>query len=309
MGIFNLITPLIYWILILIWFYIFIFYLRKFLAKNNTDKFLKILLIILAIDAFRTLFESIYFGARLTALSEILPLSIYTYLSQPHLIFIPKLFNLIVSILILVLIIRKWLPEEARRISNLNKEIKATAKELADSEEYNRLLFNESTIGLALSTMDGKLVDVNPAYAKIIGRTVDETIKLTYWELTPEKYIPQQKFQLDYLKDIGEYGPFEKEYIHKNGDLVPVRLNGKIIERNGIKFIWSNVENNTERKKAEEEIKKMNAELEQKVAVRTSELKQKNADLEKMNKIFVGRELRMAELKKCIKKLEDEKSS
>ena len=94
---------------------------------------------------------------------------------------------------------------------------------LRESEQYNRLLFESSVIGLALCRMDGSLVDVNPAYAKIIGRAVDETLKLTYWDITPEKYAEEEQLQLESLKTKGCYGPYEKEYIHKDGHLVPVR--------------------------------------------------------------------------------------
>jgi PAS domain-containing protein len=60
----------------------------------------------------------------------------------------------------------------------------------------------------------------------------------------------------------------------------------------------------TERKKAEEDLKRLNAELEERVKQRTSELEEKNMELGKMNKIFVGREIRMVELKETIRELE-----
>lgn len=304
MDIFKIVTPFIYWTLILIWFYIFVFYLRKFLSQKDSDKFLKLLLIILAIDAFRTLFESLYFGAWFTSLSEILPLSIYNYLSQPHIVFFPKLFNLIASVLILVLIIRKWLPEETERIDKFEQAISNRTIELIESKEYNRALFQHTSIGLALAKLNGQLVDVNPAFAAIIGRSIEETLELTYWAITPEKYSEQEKEQLVILKASGAYGPYEKEYIHKNGSLIPVRLHGKLIEQKGVTYIWSSVEDITERKKVEHQIEKMNAELEQKVINRTKELEQKNTQLEKLNKGFVGRELKMKELKKKVKDLE-----
>jgi PAS domain S-box-containing protein len=55
---------------------------------------------------------------------------------------------------------------------------------------------------------------------------------------------------------------------------------------------------------AYQELRKLNEELEQRVKQRTAELEAKNADLQKMNKVFVGRELKMVELKEKIRELE-----
>jgi len=122
---------------------------------------------------------------------------------------------------------------------------------LKESMNYNRMLFEQSAIGLALASLDGRLIDVNSTFAKIIGRTVEETKEMTYWDITPEIYREKEKKQLDSLEKTGQYGPYEKEYIHKDGHLVPVRLQGLIIERNNEKYIWSSVEDISERKKTE----------------------------------------------------------
>jgi len=66
--------------------------------------------------------------------------------------------------------------------------------------------------------------------------------------------------------------------------------------------------NRIKRKQAEEDLRKLNEELEQRVKRRTGELEAKNAELENMNKLFVGRELRMIELKEKIKKLESKET-
>ena len=60
----------------------------------------------------------------------------------------------------------------------------------------------------------------------------------------------------------------------------------------------------TERKKAEEELNKYREHLEELVKERTAEIEEKTAKLERLNKLFVGRELSMKELKERIRELE-----
>ena len=139
-------------------------------------------------------------------------------------------------------------------INTMRSNLHASTQDLRLSEQYRTTLFETSPIGLALARMDGTLVDVNPAYARIIGRTVPEVRGLTYWEITPQFYADQEQAQLRSLQESGHYGPYEKEYIHKDGHLVPVRLSGLVIERDGKPHIWSSVEDISERKLAEEHI-------------------------------------------------------
>jgi len=117
---------------------------------------------------------------------------------------------------------------------------------LYESEQYNRTLFETSSIGLAVAQMDGLLVDINQSFANIIGRTVDETKQLTYWQITPEEYAEQERYQLEQLQAKQSYGPYEKEFLHRDGHRVPVRLSGRLIERNGEAFVWSSVEDISE---------------------------------------------------------------
>lgn len=131
------------------------------------------------------------------------------------------------------------------------------------SETYNRMLFEKTVIGLALCRMNGDLVDVNTAYSALLGRSVEETLKLTYWQITPDKYMPQEEYQLECLLKTGRYGPYEKEYIHKDGHFFPVRLSGQIVEIEGVKYIWSSVEDITDQKQAEKELALLYKEVEQ----------------------------------------------
>jgi PAS domain S-box-containing protein len=126
-----------------------------------------------------------------------------------------------------------------------NQRIK---KKLKESEAYNRTIFEESPIGLVFCRMGGELLDVNPAYAAIIGYSVEETLQLSYVDLTPDDYAAQEEEKIRLLKTEGRHGPYEKEYIAKDGRRVPVRLSGVLQENNNEQFILASVEDITEEK-------------------------------------------------------------
>lgn len=128
---------------------------------------------------------------------------------------------------------------------------------LIESEERNQILLDFSPIGLALTQMDGSFVEANPSFIKILGMTTSEILKLNYQAISPEKYHKKDIETVEALIETGSYGPYEKEFIHKNGNLVSVSLSGIILERDGEKFIWSSIEDITERKKTDKEIQQL----------------------------------------------------
>jgi transcriptional regulator with GAF, ATPase, and Fis domain len=68
-------------------------------------------------------------------------------------------------------------------------------------------------------------------------------------------------------------------------------------------FLYQNLEKTVATRT--EQLRLLNEELEQRVKQRTAELEKKNLELAHFNKLFVGRELRMVELKKRIEELEE----
>ena len=140
--------------------------------------------------------------------------------------------------------------------------IEEAKQTLQESSSYGHMLFEKTVIGLALCRMNGDLVEVNSAYANLLGRSTEEILTLSYWQITPKKYESQEKDQLESLDKTGRYGPYEKEYIHADGHLVPVRLSGQVVDIDGEQYIWSSVEDITDRKNAEEELTRLYNEVE-----------------------------------------------
>ncbi len=141
------------------------------------------------------------------------------------------------------------------------------------SEEKLRLMFNMSPLGMARNAMDGRFIETNPALLEMLGYTLDELNKLSYWDITPQEYEQQEAQQLESLNKYAKYGPYEKEYINKFGHRFPVRLNGMLIAgSDGEKYIWSIVEDITDKKKTEDELKRYREHLEELVEERTRTL-------------------------------------
>ena len=134
--------------------------------------------------------------------------------------------------------------DELEYLVNSINYLRQSYKNRRDSEQKTQYLLNTALIGLGLWRIDGKFVTVNLAYAQIVGRKVDDTLKLNYWDdVVVEEDVADEKDQIKVLKAGERYGPVEKEYRHKDGYYVPVRLSALIIEKEGEYYAWSYVEN------------------------------------------------------------------
>ncbi len=140
---------------------------------------------------------------------------------------------------------------------------KLMEQKLLASENELRMLIDQSPIGLTLCTLDGGILLANPVYARITGYSIEEIKQLNTRDITPEKYNVDEQQKIAQLEGKGRFGPYEKEYRHKDGHLVPVRVNGILVERQGEKCIWSSVEDISALKAAEEQAYQLAEQLRQ----------------------------------------------
>lgn len=101
-------------------------------------------------------------------------------------------------------------------------------------------------------------------------------------------------------KNVGAFNLYSGERFFFNDD--EIKLFDEMAKDLSFALEYGQSEN--ERKLAQTELARLNAELERRVEERTDELETKNRELESLNKMFIGRELRMVELKERIKELE-----
>jgi PAS domain S-box-containing protein len=102
----------------------------------------------------------------------------------------------------------------------------------------NSKLSELSPIGLALCRTDGTFIDINPAFASIIGYTVVETLNLNYWEILHAECTAREKtYPENQVKHKCTDG-CQAAYKHKHGHLVPVRVSDREMETEGEGAIW-----------------------------------------------------------------------
>jgi diguanylate cyclase (GGDEF)-like protein/PAS domain S-box-containing protein len=134
-------------------------------------------------------------------------------------------------------------------------ERKRAEAALRASEARSRRLVDANIIGIFIGDLSGRVSEANDAFLKISGYSRDEMFMGTFrWtDMTPAKYDAADTHAIQELRQTGRCTPYEKEYIRKDGTLVPVLLASALFEGSQDECV-SFVLDLTERKQAEEHI-------------------------------------------------------
>ncbi len=132
----------------------------------------------------------------------------------------------------------EWLQWEARPWRKVDGEIgglvfytqvittrKESEERLRESEERFRGAFQNSAIGMAMVSLEGRWLRVNRAICEIVGRSEEELLACTFQDITHPDDLGKDLAHLNALVagEIDHY-QMEKRYFHKAGNIVWVLL-------------------------------------------------------------------------------------
>jgi len=142
---------------------------------------------------------------------------------------------------------------ERKRAEELLRESKARFQEL----------FNETPVGYHEVDAEGRIFRVNRTELEMLGYTAEEMLGQFVSKFTVEEKTPQQPVLTNLANIVSSTQGFERTYQRKDGTTIPVLIERRVIrEANGkVKSIRSTIQDITERKRAEEEREKMQAQL------------------------------------------------
>ncbi|MCG6876126.1 MAG: PAS domain S-box protein [Betaproteobacteria bacterium] len=133
---------------------------------------------------------------------------------------------------------------------------------LQSSEEQYRAIFNSTQDGMIMWDLAGGIVDINPAALAMHGYTRDEVARFE-----PSMFIPPESVEQyqRFLKEVATGKPFHVEApaIRKDGSRFWADVQGSPVTYKGAPHLLAMIRDVTERKQAEEERARLEAQLRQ----------------------------------------------
>ena len=176
-------------------------------------------------------------------------------------------------------------------MSNDISEKKQAEEQLRTASQYARSLIEASVDPLVTISPEGKITDVNEATIRVTGVARDKLVGTDFSDYFTEPEKAREGYRQVFAK--GFVTDYPLTIRHTDGTLTDVLYNASVYRTAGnVLGVFAAARDVTAQKRAERELAKQ----------RAREL-DRLAELERFQKLTVGRELRMIELKKEIEDL------
>ncbi|MHC5775460.1 PAS domain S-box protein [Nostoc sp.] len=140
------------------------------------------------------------------------------------------------------------------------RKAETSLKLLQNSKMRFSRLAESNIIGVIITDMNnGSIIEANDAFLKMVGYTREDLSanQMNWRKITPPEHFLLSERSIQELKTTGVCKPFEKEYICKNGDRIPVLL-GSVFVGDTQETVIGFVVDLSERKQAQAALQQAN---------------------------------------------------
>lgn len=141
-------------------------------------------------------------------------------------------------------------------------ERKRAEEALRKSEERFRTIFDYAGDGMAIHDLDGHFFEVNQQFCDQLGYSRDELLQMRPQDVDAPEQAVRVPGRISNVLEQG-HEVFETEHVRRDGSIIPVEINARLLDISGKPAILATIRDLTERKQAEEEKKVLEAKFQQ----------------------------------------------
>jgi PAS domain S-box-containing protein len=167
------------------------------------------------------------------------------------------------------------LKKVALAVNEMLDALEWTQHERMESRERYLAVVRQVSDGIFLFDQKLQLIEANPAFEKLFGYTDEEIPHLKFSDINILP-VDQIKEGLEVVQETQSILTGERQYYHKNGTVIDVEMSINAISLPEKELFCVVVRDITERKQAQEALKRAKDELELRVQQRTAELAETN---------------------------------
>ncbi|MGI5917350.1 MAG: PAS domain S-box protein, partial [Anaerolineae bacterium] len=133
-------------------------------------------------------------------------------------------------------------------------EYKSTADALGVSESKFRTLFDSASDAIFIHDLGGRFLEVNEVACRRLDYSHEELLQMSTANIEPLEHALTSEERLKSLRE-GEQALFEVAHRRRDGSLIPVELNSRIIEYEGRTAVLTVARDISARKRLEEQLR------------------------------------------------------